>query len=264
MVTLRAVDDQKVGAVVRAVRRKLGWRQTDVALKARVAQSAVSLLERGHLEHLSVRTIRRICAALDIRLDLVPRWRGVDLDRLLDERHAAMAEAAVRLLEREAWPSRVEVTFSSYGERGSIDVFAWREDRRAVLITEIKAELPAVEGTTRPLDVKRRLAAEIAQRELGWKPQSVGVVLVLPENSQTRRRIRAHAATFDSVLPGRYRDLRRWLDDPVGSFGGIWFLSPSGVGTAKLNSGKRVRRPKADRPSDSAGSNERRPDRTDR
>jgi transcriptional regulator with XRE-family HTH domain len=79
------VDDQRIGLIARAIRRKLGWRQVDVADRSGVAQSMVSLFERGHLEELSVRTIRRICAALDIRLDLVPRWRGVQVDRLLDD-----------------------------------------------------------------------------------------------------------------------------------------------------------------------------------
>jgi hypothetical protein len=31
-------------------------------------------------------------------LDLVPRWQGADLDRLLDARHAGMTETLVRRL----------------------------------------------------------------------------------------------------------------------------------------------------------------------
>jgi hypothetical protein len=42
----------------------------------------VSLIERGHLDTLSLRTMRRVAAVLDVRLDLVARWRGGELDRL--------------------------------------------------------------------------------------------------------------------------------------------------------------------------------------
>lgn len=202
----------------------------------------VSLFERGRLEELALRTTRRIAAALDIRLDLVARWRGGDGDRLLDEKHAAIAEAAVvGTCRYPGWQARAEVTFSSYGDRGSIDVLAWNEVERAVLIEEIKSDMVAIEGTLRPLAVKRRLAAEIVERELGWRPRSIGVVLVLPEASHVRARVAAHAATFDSVLPERLPALRRWLREPRGPIGAIWFLSLSDVVTAKLRPPKRIR-----------------------
>jgi transcriptional regulator with XRE-family HTH domain len=193
---LRDVDDQRIGALARAIRRRLGWRQVDVAERAGVSQTLYSLFERGHLGLLTVQAVRTICTALEIRLDLVPRWRGGDVDRLVDERHALIAEAAVRETRRWAgWQARAEVTFSFYGERGSIDVFAWNEAARAVLIEEIKSDLTAIEGTLRPLAIKRRLAADIAERELGWRPRAIGVVLILPEGSHVRRRVADHAAT---------------------------------------------------------------------
>jgi HTH-type transcriptional regulator / antitoxin HipB len=237
------MDDQRIGALARAVRRKLGWRQADVAARAGVSQTMVSMFERGRLEDVSLRTSRRIASALDVRLDLVPRWRGGDVDRLLDERHAAMVEAAIAALSRyPGWQARAEVTFSSYGDRGSIDVFAWNEAERAVLLAEIKSDLVAIEGTLRPLAVKRRLAPDVAERELGWRPTSVGVVLVLPEASHHRERVASHRTTFASVLPERLPALRRWLREPRGTIGAIWFLSLSDVLTAKLRPARRIRR----------------------
>ena len=251
------MDDQRVGALARAVRRKLGWRQTDVAERARVSQATVSLFELGRIEELALATSRRICAVLGIRLDLLARWRGGDADRLLDQRHAALAEAAiVRTTRSPGWQARAEVTFSSYGDRGSVDVFAWNEAERAVLIEEIKSEVTAIEATLRPLAVKRRLAAEIAERELGWKPRSVGVVLVLPEGTHVRNRVRAHAATLDSVLPGRFPDLRRWLREPRGPIGAVWFLSLNDLVIANLRPPKRIRRNRRDRLPDDDGLDE--------
>ena len=239
---MRDVDDRRLGAFARAVRRKLGWRQVDVAMRAGVSQALVSLFERGHLDLLSVHSVRAITAALDIRLEFLPRWRGGDGDRLIDERHAALVEQAiVQTCRWPAWKARGEVTFSSYGDRGSIDVFAWNEQERAVLIEEIKADLVTIEGTLRPLAVKRRLAVEIAERELGWRPCSVGVVLVLAEASHHRARIAQHAATFDSVLAARLPQLRQWMKAPTGSIGAVWFLSLSNEVTAKLRPPKQIR-----------------------
>jgi transcriptional regulator with XRE-family HTH domain len=93
------MEDRRIGHALRAIRRRLAWRQVDLANRARVAQSTVSLLERGRIEGLSVRALRSICSAMDADLVLVIRWRGGDLDRILDERHARLGAEFVRRLE---------------------------------------------------------------------------------------------------------------------------------------------------------------------
>ena len=153
-----------------------------------------------------------------------------------------MVEAVIASMRAYGWQARAEVTFSIFGERGSIDVFAWNEAVRAVVIEEIKSELATIEGTARPLAVKRRLAAEITFQELGWRPRSIAVVLVLPEGSHVRNRVARHAATFDSILPDRLPQLRQWLREPRGSLGAIWFLSLSDTVVAKLRPAHRIRR----------------------
>ena len=78
------------------------------------------------------------------------------------------------------------MTFARVGERGSIDLLAWHASSRALLVIEIKTELVSLEGLLRPLDVKVRLAAEIAAK-FGWRPLSISRLVVLPENSTARR-----------------------------------------------------------------------------
>lgn len=53
-----------------------GLAQRDLADAAGVSQSVVSRAEAGHFDTLSVRVIRRVFAALDVRLDLNARWRA--------------------------------------------------------------------------------------------------------------------------------------------------------------------------------------------
>lgn len=70
------MDDLRLGNAIRLVRRRRAWTQRQLAGKARTTQSQISLLERGHVESLSLRTLRRVAGALDIRVDLTPRWRA--------------------------------------------------------------------------------------------------------------------------------------------------------------------------------------------
>ena len=116
-----------------------------MALRAGVQQSVISLVERGHFEGMSLRSLRAICAALEVRVLFAPSWRGGEIDRLLDEAHAALEGADAKLLRRYGWHPYVEVTFSRYGERGSIDVLGVKPEIRAAVVNECKTELASTE-----------------------------------------------------------------------------------------------------------------------
>src|SRR2546425_1918896 len=114
---LPCVDDRRVGLAIRALRRRHRWRQVDLAARAKVSQGMVSLAERGHLDHVSLATLRRIAGAVDARCSIDLSWRGAGLDRLLDERHSALVESTVRLFG-PGWETAVEVSFAHFAERG--------------------------------------------------------------------------------------------------------------------------------------------------
>jgi transcriptional regulator with XRE-family HTH domain len=107
---------------MRALRIRRGLRQAEIASAAGVSPTVVSRLERGHLDAVALATIRRAFRALDVRLELSPRWRGGELHRLLDSGHAALGETVTRRLRAMGWDLRPEVSFSQFGERGSIDL----------------------------------------------------------------------------------------------------------------------------------------------
>ena len=168
------MDDAAVGRVYRAVRIRKRLRQVDVALAAQTSQDTVSRLERGAIGGMTVAQIRAIGEAIGVTLDLVPRWRGGELDRLLGARHSALHEAvAARFATLPGWSAVPEVTFSIYGERGAIDVLAWHEPTRTLLVIELKTEIVDVQELIGTLDRKRRLAPKIAL-ERGWRPVTVG------------------------------------------------------------------------------------------
>jgi len=168
------VDDVRVGRFVRIARLRLGWRQFDLAARAGVSQQEISLIERGHLEGVPLRTLRRVLRALDASGDLDVRWRGGAIDRLIDDRHATLVGAAVEALRADGWETRVEVTYSSYGERGSIDVLGWRAAEAALVVEEVKSDLTSAEQTQRKHDEKVRLAPGVVREREGWRPQLVG------------------------------------------------------------------------------------------
>src|SRR5690349_2713746 len=108
------MDDIGLGVTIRNVRIRRGWRQLDLAHAASVSRTTVSRVEAGHLGTMSIEALRRICSALDIRLELLPRWRGGDLGRMLSARHSVLHESVAKMLARDfpAWTMAPEVSFS--------------------------------------------------------------------------------------------------------------------------------------------------------
>src|SRR4051812_24197680 len=224
------MDDQRVGRIVRALRRRRGWRQLDVAQKARCSQATISLIERGHLNHVSIPVLRKVLDEIEASLVLDIRWRGAGLDRLLDEDHAKMVARVVTLLGKNGWQAHVEVTYSEYGERGSYDVLAWHSATRTLLVIEVKTDLPSAEATVRKLNEKTRLAAKVAIEQFGWRAARVGKLLIMPATSTLRRRVDRHSIYFATVLPKRGVEVRNWLRAPVEAMAGLWFVSISDEG----------------------------------
>ena len=219
------MDDQRVGRIVRALRRRLAWRQSDLARAAHCSQATVSLLERGRLERVSLPVVRRVIAALDASLVIQVHWRAGALERLLDEDHARLVGRVAALLSGVGWEAVIELTYSEYGERGSYDILAFHAASRALLVVEVKTDPPSAESTLRKLDEKARLSPRVARERFPWHAGVVARVLVMPDTSTLRRRTASHPMLFAGVLPARGRSIRRWLAAPIGTLAGIWFLS---------------------------------------
>lgn len=214
---------------MRAVRHRLGWTQRQLGRRAGVSQGLVSLAERGQLDRLTVRSLRRIGAALEVQLPFGPRWRGGDAVRLLDAGHSAIVEHVVRRLRSLGWETIVEYTFNHFGERGSVDVLAWHDGHRALLIVEVKTRILDVQGTLAVLDRKVRIVPALVGTERGWSPRAIGTVIVMPGITATRAVVARHAATFDAAHPARSLAVRSWIRQPVGRLAGIWFVAESSL-----------------------------------
>jgi transcriptional regulator with XRE-family HTH domain len=220
------MDPVQLGRQVRALRRRRGWRQLDLAAASSISRPTISRLELGHVDEITVRAVNAVVTALSARLSILLSWNGEALDRLLDAEHAALVERIAAELRSLGWEVVVEATFNIRGERGSVDILAYHAAARVVLVIEVKSVVPDVQATLMTLDRKSRLAIEIA-RTRGWEARGAGRLLVVADGRTTRRRIRQHAATFDAALPARTVAVKQWLRRPAGRPGisGLWFLA---------------------------------------
>ncbi|HEY4753114.1 MAG TPA: helix-turn-helix transcriptional regulator, partial [Candidatus Limnocylindrales bacterium] len=131
------MDLQRLGRGIRALRRRRAWRQSDLASAAGVSRPVVGRIERGESAAIAIGDIERVAVAAGASFDVVVRWQGEGLDRLLDEAHASIVDLLVAWLQARGWEVAVEVSFSRYGERGAIDVLAWHAERRALAVFEV-------------------------------------------------------------------------------------------------------------------------------
>jgi transcriptional regulator with XRE-family HTH domain len=133
--------DLRLGRVLRTLRRRAGLGQVDLARKVGVSHSTMSRLERGYCEGVTVATIRRAFGALGASVSVTPYFQGATMDRLLDEDHALLAGRFSQTLRKYGWSVETEVSYSRYGERGSIDLLAYHTPTATVLVVEIKTAL---------------------------------------------------------------------------------------------------------------------------
>ncbi len=227
------MDDQQLGSLIRATRRRRHLRQLDVATAASVSRGSVSLVERGHLQTLALDTVRRVAAAVDVRVEVVGRWRGGDAGRLLSRRHSLLAESFAAFIgTRPGWTVKPEVSFSIYGERGIIDLLAWHAATGHLLVIELKTEFVDVNEMLGTLDRKVRLARTIAA-ERGWRPCQVSVWLIVSDTKTNRRHATEHATLLHSRFRLDGRQFRGWLMNPTEPTTGLAFWTDSNGGGAR-------------------------------
>jgi len=208
------MDRWRFGLVIRALRQRKGWRQVDLAERAGVSRSVVGRIERGDLLRIAWADLVAVAEAVGARLDLDVRWQGEGLDRLLDERHAATVDAVVGLFRRSGWEVDVEVSFSIFGERGSIDVVGRHPATSLLAIVEVKASVGSGNQTVIGVDKKARLASDIAKKR-GWPCRGVARFLVIAEGRTSRARVARHEDMFRAAFPLRGRDCLAWLRSPA-------------------------------------------------
>jgi transcriptional regulator with XRE-family HTH domain len=239
------MDAIRFGRQFRALRVRLERRQSDVSADSGLSRSLIATIDRGQIEGVTIGSLVRAAHALGAEVVVRLRWRGEQLDRLLDEAHSALVDAMVARLKRHGWVVDVEVSFSIWGERGSIDILAFHPAFGALLVIEVKSVVADTQATLHGLDRKARLARQIVKERL-WNIRHVSRLLVVGASATSRRRVARLAGTYEVVLPARGTTVRRWLVRPAEALDGLLFLAIDSRGSTRRRSPgrERVRRPR--------------------
>lgn len=239
------MDDQRVGASVRALRLRRGLRQVDACAKAGISRTAAMRIEAGRLDRVAFGDIRRYASALGARFDGSVLWQGADLDRMLNRGHARLHEAMATWLGAVGgWLVVPEVSFAYDGERGVIDIVAWQAASRTMLLIELKTRIVDVNDLMATMDSRRRIAPRIA-RDHGWESLSIGVWVAVAPGRTNARVLAEHATTLRAKFPADGRAMRRWLTMPTGPIAALSFLPQVWLGDLgrDATTPRRVRRP---------------------
>jgi transcriptional regulator with XRE-family HTH domain len=219
------MSDQAVGRAFRAIRVRGRRRQGDIARLAGISRWTVARIERGRLESVALSSVRAVARTLDMSVDLVVRWEGAGLDRIIGAGHDALHEAVSRLMaDQQGWLLLAEVSFSTWGERGVIDVLAWHAASRTILVIELKTEIVEAGRLIAQVDRYRRLTPAIA-RDRGWNPERVAAWVVVADSRTNRRRLADHLITLRAAFPDDGRTIRGWLRNPDRAVSALSFLS---------------------------------------
>lgn len=209
---------------VRLLRLRRGWTQRELASRIGVSRELISRVERGDLGALTIRAVDRLAEGLEATVDLQVRWRGEQLDRLLDGAHTALQERTAHLLATFGWVTRAEVSFNHFGDRGRVDLVAYHLGLRALLIVEIKSSIGDVQELLGRLDVKARLGRVIAH-DAGMGPVAAIVPALVIADARAARRVVAHNASLFHRFAVRGRHALAWVRRPTANTptGLLWF-----------------------------------------
>ena len=236
------MNSSRIGRGFRAIRIRTNLTQEVIATRAGVPRAVIGRVERGDLAGVRVDQLLALASALRADVDILLRWEGSELDRLLNAGHSAMHEIVVGMLRAAGWQVVPERSFSFWGERGVIDILAWHSISQSLLVVELKTEIVEVQRLIGTVDRYRRLAPTIV-RELGWKPVTVGTWVAVAEGPTNRRRLSEHANLLRAAFPSDGRTVPGWLQRPSGPLAALSFLSDARLPnrTAARSSRRRVR-----------------------
>lgn len=204
-----------LGELVREARVLTGWTQLELAARSRTSQAAISRLENGVADVLDVVVLARVLDALGMRAGLRVEGRHLeDRRRQADAVHARILGFLAAHLRRSGWLPALEVEIGDGGPRGWIDLLAYREADRALIVDETKTAIVDLGAIQRSLAFYEREARRAANR-LGWSPTRVVVLLTVLDSEAAVGRLAENRALVATAFPSPVDRLATWIRDPA-------------------------------------------------
>ena len=204
----------EIARIILDARRLVGWSQAELASRANSSQAALSRLETGSTESLDLDAAGRLLAALGMTAELTIRDRHLqDRERQADAVHSVMNGFIARRLQRWSWLPVLEAQIGHPVPRGWIDLIAFREADRSLLVEETKSDIPDMGGLQRSLSFYQSMAWEVA-RGLGWNPTRIAVLVVGLDAETVAGRLADNREVVKRAFPERIGEFAAWLSDP--------------------------------------------------
>jgi transcriptional regulator with XRE-family HTH domain len=203
-----------VARTIRGARTLVGWTQRELASRAGVSQATVWRAESGAAASLDMIVVGKLFSALALRSQLeIDDFRLDDRRRQQDSLHALVNGRSARRHEEDGWLTALEVMIGGEVPHGWIDLLAFREADRALLVQETKADIPDMGGLQRSLAFYERSARAVA-RVLGWDARSVTALVVALDTEAVARRLVDSRDLVARAFPAPVRSTAAWLVDP--------------------------------------------------
>lgn len=239
-----------IARIIRETRTTLGWRQQDVADRARVSRSLVATVEAGN-GNPSLGVVAAIFAALGVDFPAPRPPVLVGLPR--DHGHGRCLAYAVRRLKRLGWTVATEVPVVDGRWRGSIDLAIWHPVAAAAGIIEIKGVIDDVGAAQRQVMWYERMGLAVT-RSLGWRPRVVVPALLVLATESNDGVLARHRELVTTTFAVGSRQLERWLANPADRWPGgraIALIDPAARGRkwlspASIYARRTLRRPYRD------------------
>jgi hypothetical protein len=175
----------------------------------------VCRVESGAAASLDMVVVGRLFTALGLRSRLeIDDFRLDDRRRQRDGLHALVNGTSARRHGRDGWRTALEVMIGSDVPYGWIDLLAFREADRALLVQETKTDLPDMGGLQRSVAFYERSARAVA-RGLGWDARSITVLVVVLDTGAVARRLADNRDLVARAFPAPVRSTLAWLADPA-------------------------------------------------
>jgi transcriptional regulator with XRE-family HTH domain len=189
-----------LGHHVRASRRRRHLTQARFGRLVGLAQTTISMLERGEGGTLSLDTWQRVGRALD-RPFVVSLGRDA-LEEPIDAGHLGIQELVLRLGRAGGAETTFELATKPHDPARSTDVgLSYRQARRLVLI-ECVNTFGDVGASVRSSDRKRAEAEQLALALGGERPYAVHLCWVVRATKRNRALVARYPELFASRFPG--------------------------------------------------------------
>lgn len=190
----------RLGAEVRTSRLRRGWTQTELGARVGLAQSTISMMERGLGGSLSVDVWQRVFVSLGRPL-LVDVGKH-PIAEPADAGHLRIQELVLRLGRSGGYAGTFELHTRPADPSRSADVGLRNDPKRRLLLVECWNTIGDVGGASRSSSRKLAEAEALAIALGGERPHAVFGCWVVRATARNRELVARYPEVFRTRLPG--------------------------------------------------------------